>query len=208
MQRYNLYLRYKSNFILFRLNIPTSWITNIPLPLFPGCYVEEQHTPARHPARDAGSSSWHKRNNNGDSPPPRYFWIPRQSHDQGRHPALNAGSSSWHKRNSNSDSPPRIFLDTTSECGMTKGATPHAMRGPERGRKGSVFCKCFCRYFLDSTSMCGMTKAGIPGSRIGVRNDQMTASLCDMSRARSPVRPMGESGKKNGGEGRTREKDV
>ena len=81
------------------------------------------------------------------------------------------------------------------------------MRGPERGRKGSVFCKCFCRYFLDSTSMCGMTKAGIPGSRIGVRNDQMTASLCDMSRARSPVRPMGESGKKNGGEGRMREKD-
>ena len=49
--------------------------------------------------------------------------------------------------------------------------TPHSMRGPERGRKGSVFCKCFCRYFLDSTSMCGMTKAGIPGSRIGVRDD-------------------------------------
>ena len=139
---------------------------------------------------------------------PRYFWIPRQSHDQGRHPALNAGSSSWHKRNSNSDSPPRIFLDTTSECGMTKGVTPHAMRGPERGRKGSVFCKCFCRYFLDSTSMCGMTKAGIPGSRIGVRDDQITASGYGMTKARSPVRPMGESGKKNGGEGRTWEKDV
>ena len=167
MQRYNLYLRYKSNFILFRLNIPTSWITNIPLPLFPGCYVEEQHTPARHPARDAGSSSWHKRNNNGDSLP-------------------------------------QIFLDTASRTVSPRTA----MRGPERGRKGSVFCKCFCRYFLDSTSMCGMTKAGSPGSRIGVRNDQMTASLCDMSRARSPVRPMGESGKKNDGVGRTREKDV
>ena len=147
MQRYNLYLRYKSNFILFRLNIPTSWITNIPLPLFPGCYVEEQHTPARHPARDAGSSSWHKRNNNGDSLPPRYFWIPRQSHDQGCHPALNAGSSSWHKRNSNSDSPPRIFLDTTSECGMTKGVTPHAMRGPVHGIRGITTGTLSPRYF-------------------------------------------------------------
>ena len=68
---------------------------------------------------------------------------------------------------------------------MTKGVTPHAMRGPERGRKGSVFCKCFCRYFLDSTSMCGMTKAGIPGSRIGVRDDQMTVSGA-MTKARSP----------------------
>ena len=25
--------------------------------------------------------------------------------------------------------------------------TPHVMRGPERGRKGNVFCKCSCRYF-------------------------------------------------------------
>ena len=55
--------------------------------------------------------------------------------------------------------------------------------------------------------MCGMTKAGIPGSRIGVRDDQMTVSGA-MTKTRSPVRPMGESGKKNGGEGRTWEKDV
>ena len=152
MQRYNLYLRYKSNFILFRLNIPTSWITNIPLPLFPGCYVEEQHTPARHPARDAGSSSWHKRNNNGDSLP-------------------------------------QIFLDTASKRGMTKGVTPHSDAG---SRKENLTSKL----------------AGIPGSRIGVRDDQMTASGYSMTKARSPVRPMGESGRKNGGEGRTREKDV
>ena len=91
---------------------------------------------------------------------------------------------------------------------MTKGVTPHAMRGPERGRKGSVFCKCFCRYFLDSTSMCGMTKAGIPGSRIEVRDDQITASGYGMTKARCPVRPMGESGRKNGGEGRMKGKDV
>ena len=123
------------------------------------------------------------------------------------HPALDAGSSSCPKRNNNSDSPPRIFLDTASKRGMTKGVTPHVMRGPGKGRKKNAFCKCFCRYSLDTASMCGMTKAGIPGSRIGVRNDQMTASLCDMSRARSPVRPMGESGKKNDGEGRMREKD-
>ena len=135
----------------------------------------------------------------GTLPPPRYFWIPRQSHDQGRHPALNAGSK---KENLTSN------LAGISGYHVENRVTPHAMRGPERGRKGSVFCKCFCRYFLDSTSMCGMTKAGIPGSRIGVRNDQMTASLCDMSRARSPIRPMGESGKKNDGVGRTREKDV
>ena len=51
-----------------------------------------------------------------------------------------------------------------------------------------------------------MTKAGIPGSRIGVRDDQITASGYSMTKARSPVRPMGESGKKNSGEGRTREK--
>ena len=100
-----------------------------------------------------------------------------------------------------------MLLPVFSGYRIENRVTPHVMRGPERGRKGSVFCKCFCRYFLDSTSMCGMTKAGIPGSRIGVRNDQMTASLCDMSRARSPVRPMGESGKKNDGEGRMREKD-
>ena len=54
---------------------------------------------------------------------------------------------------------------------------------------------------------CGMTKTGIPGSRIGVRDDQMTASGYGMTKARSPP-PMGESGKKNGGEGRTWEKDV
>ena len=53
---------------------------------------------------------------------------------------------------------------------------------------------------------CGMTKTGIPGSRIGVRDDQITASGYSMTKARSPVRPMGESGKKNSGEGRTREK--
>ena len=156
------------------------------MPLFPGCYVEEQHTPARHPARDAGSSSWHKRNNNGDSLPQIFLdTASGRGMTQGVTPHSDAGSSSWHKRNSNSDSPPRIFLDTTSECGMTKGVTPHAMRGPERGRKGSVFCKCFCRYFLDSTSMCGMTKAGIPGSRIGVRDDQITASGYGMTKARS-----------------------
>ena len=51
------------------------------------------------------------------------------------------------------------------------------------------------------------TKTGIPGSRIGVRDDQMTVSGA-MTKTRSPVRPMGESGKKNGGEGRTWEKDV
>ena len=55
--------------------------------------------------------------------------------------------------------------------------------------------------------MCGMTKAGIPGSRIGVRDDWVAASGA-MTEARCPVRPMGESGKKNDGEGRTREKDV
>ncbi len=93
------------------------------------------------------------------------------------------------------------ILDTASRTVSPRTA----MRGPERGRKGSVFCKCFCRYFLDSTSMCGMTKAGIPGSRIGVRDDQITASGA-MTEARSPVRPMGESVKKNSGEGRTREK--
>ena len=49
--------------------------------------------------------------------------------------------------------------------------------------------------------------AGISGSRIGVRDDQMTVSGA-MTKTRSPVRPMGESGKKNGGEGRTWEKDV
>ena len=54
---------------------------------------------------------------------------------------------------------------------------------------------------------CGMTKTGIPGSRIGVRDDQMTVSGA-MTKTRSPVRPMGESGGKNGGEGRTWEKDV
>ena len=177
VQRYNLYLRYKSNFILFRLNIPTSWITNIPLPLFPGCYVEEQHTPARHPARDAGSSSWHKRNNNGDSLPQIFLdTASGRGMTQGVTPHSDAGSSSWHKRNSNSDSPPRIFLDTTSECGMTKGVTPHAMRGPERGRKGSVFCKCSCRYFWiphqvrndqDGYSWIPHRSAGWPDDRVG-----------------------------------------
>ena len=51
------------------------------------------------------------------------------------------------------------------------------------------------------------TKTGIPGSRIGVRDDQMTVSGA-MTEARCPVRPMGESGKKNGGEGRMKGKDV
>ena len=81
------------------------------------------------------------------------------------------------------------------------------MRGPERGRKGSVFCKCFCRYSLDPASICGMTKAGIPWIPHQVQNDQMTVSGGAMTKARSPVRPMGESGKKNDRVGRTREKD-
>ena len=52
-----------------------------------------------------------------------------------------------------------------------------------------------------------MTFADIPESRIGVRDDQMTVSGA-MTKTRSPLRPMGESVKKNGGEGRTWEKDV
>ena len=51
------------------------------------------------------------------------------------------------------------------------------------------------------------TKAGIPWIPHQVRDDQMTVSGA-MTKTRSPVRPMGESGKKNGGEGRTWEKDV
>ena len=49
------------------------------------------------------------------------------------HPTIDAGSSSWHKRNNNGDSLPQIFLDTASKRGMTKGVTPHVMRGPEKG---------------------------------------------------------------------------
>ena len=52
-----------------------------------------------------------------------------------------------------------------------------------------------------------MTFADIPESRIGVRDDQMTVSGA-MTKTRCPVRPMGESGKKNGGEGRMKGKDV
>ena len=52
------------------------------------------------------------------------------------HPARDAGSSSWHKRNNNGDSLPQIFLDTASGRGMTKGVTPHSMRGPVHDIRG------------------------------------------------------------------------
>ena len=70
-------------------------------------------------------------------------------------------------------------MDTASER-MTKGVTPHMMRGPD---------KC-CLWVLQ---------------RGYLLNTELPFG---MTEARSPVRPMGESVKKNGGEGRTWEKDV
>ena len=80
--------------------------------------------------------------------------------------------------------------------------TPHSDAG---SRKENLTSKL--AGISGSRIKCGMTFADIPESRIGVRDDQMTVSGA-MTKTRSPVRPMGESGKKNGGEGRTWEKDV
>ena len=91
------------------------------------------------------------------------------------------------------------------KCGMTKAGIPESrigVRDDWETASGAIE-----QTKKPIIKRCGMTKAGIPGSRIKVRDDQMTVSGA-MTKTRSPVRPMGESGKKNGGEGRTWEKDV
>ena len=106
-------------------------------------------------------------------------------------------------------------MDSASGRGMTKGVTSHSMRtvsprtrcGVQKGDVKGMYFASAPAGISGFRIKCGMTKTGIPGSRIGVRDDQMTVSGA-MTKTRSPVRPMGESGKKNGGEGRTREKDV
>ena len=85
--------------------------------------------------------------------------------------------------------------------------TPHSDAGSRKGDVKGMYFASAPAGISGFRIKCGMTKTGIPGSRIGVRDDQMTVSGA-MTKTRSPVRPMGESGKKNGGEGRTREKDV
>ena len=90
---------------------------------------------------------------------------------------------------------------------MTKGVTPHSDAGSRKGDVKGMYFASAPAGISGFRIKCGMTKTGIPGSRIEVRDDQMTVSGA-MTKTRSPVRPMGESGRKNGGEGRMKGKDV
>ena len=107
-------------------------------------------------------------------------------------------------------------MDTASER-MTKGVTPHMMRGPVHALRG-IATGTLSPPDISGYHVKAMTKGVTPHMMRGPdkcclwvlqRGYLLNTELpFGMTEARCPVRPMGESGKKNGGEGRMKGKDV